>query len=193
MTDVLPRLEDAFDGSDRKTLDRRQLLKAGAWAAPVIVLATAAPAAANTSGTTPTTGTTTVTGKATDLITQVGVQTNYYDGVQHYFLNLFYAFGGWGQGGDAKTGAAPGQLSIVYSVTLTHGNQVISVETNAVANVAAYTNFQPGWKQVAGLSKGAWELVWSFTSVTPTPNQIGSKKFVVDGLPPAVKKKFVVN
>ena len=46
MTDVLPRLEGAFDGSDRKTLDRRQLLKAGAWAAPVIVLATAAPAAA---------------------------------------------------------------------------------------------------------------------------------------------------
>lgn len=57
MTEVLPRLEGAFDGSDRKTLDRRQLLKAGAWAAPVIVLATAAPAAANTSGnTTPTSG-----------------------------------------------------------------------------------------------------------------------------------------
>lgn len=46
MTDVLPRLDGAFDGSDRRTLDRRQLLKAGAWAAPVIVLATAAPAAA---------------------------------------------------------------------------------------------------------------------------------------------------
>ena len=31
---------------ERRTLDRRQLLKAGAWAAPVLVLATAAPAAA---------------------------------------------------------------------------------------------------------------------------------------------------
>lgn len=51
MTDVLPRLDGAFDGSDRRTLDRRQLLKAGAWAAPVLVLATASPAMANaTSG-----------------------------------------------------------------------------------------------------------------------------------------------
>lgn len=52
MTDVLPRLDGAFDGSDRRTLDRRQLLRAGAWAAPVLVLATASPAMANaTSGT----------------------------------------------------------------------------------------------------------------------------------------------
>lgn len=34
---------------ERKRLNRRQLLKAGAWAAPALVLATAAPAAANTS------------------------------------------------------------------------------------------------------------------------------------------------
>jgi len=46
MTDVLPRLDGAFDDSDAKTLNRRQLIRAGAWAAPVIVLATAAPAAA---------------------------------------------------------------------------------------------------------------------------------------------------
>lgn len=46
MTDVLPRLDGAFDEIDRRTIDRRQLLRAGAWAAPVIVLATAAPAAA---------------------------------------------------------------------------------------------------------------------------------------------------
>lgn len=49
MQDALPRLDDAFDGSKRNGMDRRQLLKMGAWAAPVIVLATAAPAAA-TSG-----------------------------------------------------------------------------------------------------------------------------------------------
>lgn len=46
MTDVLPRLDGAFDGSDKRALDRRQLLKAGAWAAPVLLLATATPAAA---------------------------------------------------------------------------------------------------------------------------------------------------
>ncbi|RLK48007.1 hypothetical protein [Microbacterium telephonicum] len=46
MQDALPRLDDAFDGSKRNGMDRRQLLKMGAWAAPVIVLATAAPAAA---------------------------------------------------------------------------------------------------------------------------------------------------
>ncbi|HYP73168.1 MAG TPA: hypothetical protein VEP72_03710 [Microbacterium sp.] len=46
MTDTLPRLDGAFDGSDARTLNRRQLIRAGAWAAPVIVLATAAPAAA---------------------------------------------------------------------------------------------------------------------------------------------------
>lgn len=34
---------------ERKRLNRRQLLKAGAWAAPALVLATAAPAAANAS------------------------------------------------------------------------------------------------------------------------------------------------
>lgn len=46
MTAVLPRLERAFDEPDRRAIDRRTLLRAGAWAAPVIVLATAAPAAA---------------------------------------------------------------------------------------------------------------------------------------------------
>lgn len=47
MTDVRARgdLGPAFD-EKTPTLDRRQLLRAGAWAAPVIVLATAAPAAA---------------------------------------------------------------------------------------------------------------------------------------------------
>lgn len=57
MHDALPRLDGAFDdasdGSERTGLDRRQLLKLGAWAAPVIVLATAAPAAAAASGPSP--------------------------------------------------------------------------------------------------------------------------------------------
>lgn len=42
----LPVIDDAFNTT---TTSRRQLLKAGAWAAPVIVLATAAPASANAS------------------------------------------------------------------------------------------------------------------------------------------------
>lgn len=48
MTDVRARkdLGPAFD--ETPTLDRRQLLRAGAWAAPVLVLATAAPAGAAT-------------------------------------------------------------------------------------------------------------------------------------------------
>lgn len=47
MTDVRARHDfgPAFDEKP-PTLDRRQLIRAGAWAAPVIVLATAAPAAA---------------------------------------------------------------------------------------------------------------------------------------------------
>lgn len=53
MTDVLPRLDGAFDGSDKRALDRRQLIKAGAWAAPVLLLATATPAAAAVSAPTP--------------------------------------------------------------------------------------------------------------------------------------------
>lgn len=52
MTDVRARgdLGPAFD-EKTPTLDRRQLIRAGAWAAPVIVLATAAPAAAAQSNT----------------------------------------------------------------------------------------------------------------------------------------------
>ncbi len=46
MTDVLSRLPEAEESAERRGLSRRQLIKAGAWAAPVIVLATATPAAA---------------------------------------------------------------------------------------------------------------------------------------------------
>ncbi|GEM_PF-6658235 len=46
MTDVLSRLPEAEESTERRGLSRRQLIKAGAWAAPVIVLATATPAAA---------------------------------------------------------------------------------------------------------------------------------------------------
>lgn len=54
MADLLPRLGGAFDESDKRTLDRRQLIRAGAWAAPVLVLATASPAmAAQVSSATP--------------------------------------------------------------------------------------------------------------------------------------------
>jgi|GEM_PF-3435174 len=46
MTDVLSRHNGAAEPTERHSLSRRQLIKVGAWAAPVIVLATAAPAAA---------------------------------------------------------------------------------------------------------------------------------------------------
>ena len=49
-TDFGPAFDDKPAG-----IDRRQLLRAGAWAAPALILATAAPAAAAQSGTGPTT------------------------------------------------------------------------------------------------------------------------------------------
>ena len=48
MTDTLAR---ALASADDHTIDRRKLLKVGAWAAPVVVLAAAVPAA-SASGTT---------------------------------------------------------------------------------------------------------------------------------------------
>lgn len=47
MTDRPTRVDTDADDTDDHRIDRRQLLRIGAWAAPVIVLATAAPAAAS--------------------------------------------------------------------------------------------------------------------------------------------------
>lgn len=50
MSEDFERAENAFSTSAKQGLDRRQLIKAGAWAAPALVLATAAPAAAVSGG-----------------------------------------------------------------------------------------------------------------------------------------------
>ncbi|WP_298944480.1 hypothetical protein [uncultured Microbacterium sp.] len=184
MTDVRARgdLGPAFD-EKTPTLDRRQLIRAGAWAAPVIVLATAAPAAAQSL--------TLVNVPASNLITPIKLSLNSYNSNLYYALDFAYAYLAWGQGGGS--GLAPGQMTVTYSVTLTKGNETIVVEQNAVGTAPAYQNFQPGWKEVTGLSKGSWKVEWSFSSVIAMPDIVGGKKFVPTGILASASGTKVVN
>lgn len=131
MTELLPRLGGSFDESDRKTLDRRQLLRAGAWAAPVIVLATAAPAAANTSlNTTPTTGNANVDAAAL-AVNAYGL----------YDLNAGGSHGplGWAGGQVGYWNAVNGVsvATFTWTVLLTRPDMTTTTVASGVANVAA--------------------------------------------------------
>lgn len=171
MTDELFAEGSAFgDPRAERAIDRRQLIKAGAWAAPAIVLATAAPAAAAAS-------VPTFTKPVTSVLTRATITTDNLLGVlANYSLSLKYDNTAWG------TTPVPASMSIVYSVVATSVVNTVQLQSNATAVIAAGSTWEYS-SQFRFTSLLTWTVTWTVSSVTPAT--VADKNFVLTGaLPP---------
>jgi hypothetical protein len=147
MTIELPRTD--ADAETTKGLRRRQVLKAGAWAAPVIVLTAAAPAAQASPGPVP----------AAQLTVTAGALTNSGSGGALGPLV-------WAGGSIAWSRATPGQPTIAavsYTVALTGpGGLNVTLVTSAT-NIA-----NGGSVPISGLTYGTAPLAAGAYTITLT-------------------------
>lgn len=165
MTDELVTDETPVE----RVIDRRQLIQAGAWAAPAIVLATAAPA---TAGSIPT-----VSKSVTSVLTGASITTGSILGLfANYTLSLTYNSTAWG------TTPVPASISIVYSVVATSGADTVPLQTNATAVINAGSTWHYS-SQFQFTRFAEWTVTWTVSLVTPA--SVKGTNFVLTGaLPP---------
>lgn len=151
-------------------LDRRQLLKAGVWAAPAIVLATAAPAAAAGSG---------------DVISAPVVVNKYAPNVGSYSngtiqinsIQIWYDYNAWNLGGNNAQSDGPQTATVVWQIVVkdADGNVVKTIPQESV--LAKYGNAQYQGS-ITGLAPGAYTVESQIVSVTFSPNPVNGVTFV---------------
>lgn len=121
---------DATGLETDRAIDRRQLLRAGAWAAPVIVLATSAPAAAASANPVPNSGSANVLASALAV-----------DAYSLYDLNSGGTHGplGWSGGQVGYWSAVSGipVATFTWTVIVTKPDGTSVTVASGVANVAA--------------------------------------------------------
>ncbi len=183
MTDVRAR-ENLGPAFDEKTPSRRQLLRAGVWAAPVIVLATAAPAAAGSI--------TTVTATGVNAGVSISAQGNQGKaGDVAMNMDYYYApgqFGGivWGNPSFSlltttwlvtltRVGATTAAYSKSATVTLTYNASGVSGTPTAVnafwggaGKTYPYANVTPG-QYVVTLTVTALPIMYNGTRYQAAP------------------------
>lgn len=154
-------------------LNRRQLLRAGAWAAPALVLATAAPAAA-ASTPTPTIPTYRA---ATAVAIKPQIGSSQAGTIVVHYCALKYDYSEWSLPGKLES-SGPSLATFTYSFDVLNqaGAVVKNVSTNAVATVAKYqqTALSP---TITGLAPGTYRLRLTITSATFT-GQTMSANFI---------------
>ena len=157
MTEQLPPL-GVDDADDRRALGRRQLLRAGVWAAPVLVLATPGPAMAAAQSITPASGGPNVPASATAV-----------DAYSIYNLNAGGTPGpiGWAGGHigywNPVNSIAVATLSYVVLVTRPDG-QTMTVESG-MCNVVSGQSFRISEREIVQkpLTAGTYTLTLSVT------------------------------
>lgn len=176
-----------------RTMDRRQLLRAGAWAAPVIVLAAAVPAAAASGDgeVTPVDGHSgpTVSRPVGDIlkVKEATAASGWSLGALNYRMQEFYSYDSWGLTGQNNQTDGPQSISFTYTVTLTHtaSGAVVTPEKDVLVVLAKNGTHDPGWKTVENLAAGEWKADFSFGAVVPIPEIVNGTRFVLTGaLPP---------
>lgn len=154
-----------------RALDRRQLIKAGAWAAPVIVLATAAPAAAAAQSVGATYSGAAVVSNTLSLHNDSVAGQGTVTVAFRYDRNAFPE--GHSVGGDWKTLDAPSLLSIAWTVVAI-GPESSTKETT-VASGTAQAKIQgksDDQTTIFSLPAGSYKFQFRFTSATFTPNPV---------------------
>lgn len=179
MTDALPRLRGGFD-EKAPALDRRQLLKVGAWAAPVLLLATAAPAA-SASTKAPATPPTAY-GNAI-INSSMGAQGNQGSGKIAAQFGFYYSPTGFA---DFSWGNPAGfqLLTTTWTLSVTKDGASAPAYSESGTKTITYANGAPGtptsvderWGTggtrpfISGLAAGGYTVAITYTSATFTAN-----------------------
>lgn len=163
--DAFTRSSTALEAEKPAGLNRRQLLRAGAWAAPALVLATAAPAAA--ASTPP--GPTVPTYRAAVAVAITPKVGSWETGtiVMNYGA-IKYDYSEWSLPGKLES-SGPSVATFTYNLDVINpaGAVVRQVATNALVTVAKYqqTALTP---TITGLPRGTYRVRLTITSATFT-------------------------
>lgn len=156
-------------------IDRRQLIKAGAWAAPVLIAAVAVPAAVASSALT----------KAAITAGKPGVGGGRGTAVINY-ASVFYAYGEWGLKGQNSQTAGPQSASVRWRVALKKADGTLYAYfpigaapdlTAKTSTIAKYGTASVAGITLTGVPAGAYTAVTEVVSVSYTPNPIGGVTF----------------
>jgi hypothetical protein len=178
MTDTRAR----FDGT---TIDRRKLLKIGAWAAPALLVATAIPAAsASASGETgeynggggAPIGTTLSKQAVVAHAPGVGSAPNE---VQLWSARVSYEYGQWGLAGQNSQTDGPQSVTVTFRVrlTTTKGVFVADVVPQETVTIALYTEVSRSGS-VRGVPAGDYLVVTETITSVFNPATVNGVTFV---------------
>lgn len=158
MTDVRAR-ENLGPAFDEKTPSRRQLLRAGVWAAPVIVLATAAPAAASQS--------------ATVVRAQAVVKYSFsaYDEAAAGRIKGSIRLG-YDTNAFTSQPTRPSTMTVSWEVVAINSAGVVTVIKGATNTLAQYGNTTEVSYAVNGLAAGSYTVRLRTTLVSFSPNPV---------------------
>jgi hypothetical protein len=152
-------------------LDRRKVLRASAWAAPVVLVATATPAAAASKK---------VTADATYLVNNPDAASNNPGKLKLNGAQLAYDRGVWNTAAGIGWNDTPTQATVVWTVF---------VQNSAGTVVHTFRDTQPtvttGWissggEEISNLPSGQYTVISRLMSVTYAPNPVGGVTFATD-------------
>lgn len=165
-------------------IDRRSLIKAGAWAAPALLVAVAAPAAVASS---------VLTKPAIDAKTPGARGTK--GGAVVDYASVFYDYNAWGLKGKNPQAAGPQSASVVWRVVLKRADGTVfgyfpigaAGATTKTSVLVQYGTDSVSGVTLTGVPAGAYTVVTQVVTVTYTPNPIGGVTFATSAFSSAPK------
>lgn len=159
---------DNTTGSTRvPALNRRTLLKTGAWAAPVLVLAAAVPAARASE-----------TWSADVLDAPTFAVNSYVAGEIGVALQIRYDFNSWGSLGTAPA-TPPALATVAWKVTAS-GPETVDIDSGT-ETIGSYESTDYRFREVAGLPAGQYVVRLEATA-TFSPNPVDGVTFAAPPL-----------
>jgi len=189
MTMTSAHLEQPSD--DTAGIDRRQLMKAGAWAAPVLLATVAVPAAMASSS----------LSKAAIEASAPGARFGGPNTATIDHAAVSYKYGNWGLTGQNNQTNGPQTATVSWRVALKDANGAVfayfpigaSGSTTRSDAIAKYGNSAAGGISLTGVPAGNYTVVIEVLSITYAPNPINGVTFSSSPFTSAAKAITVKN
>lgn len=166
-------------------IDRRSLIKAGAWAAPALLITVAAPAAVASS----------VLTKAAIEAKAPGARGGKGSATVNY-ASVFYDYNAWGLKGQAAQTGGPQSATVVWRVALKKSDGTVfgyfpigttANPTTKTSTIAKYQTASVSDVSLTGVPAGAYTVVTQVVTVTYTPNPVSGVTFATTAFSSAPK------
>ncbi|MET0781275.1 MAG: hypothetical protein ABWZ16_07135 [Microbacterium sp.] len=161
--------------SPARGIGRRQLMKAGAWAAPALLVTVAAPAAMASSS----------LSKAAIEAPTPGARFGGPNTATIDFAAVSYKYGNWGLTGDNSQTDGPSTATVTWRVALKNASGAVFAyfpigaggATSRTDAIAKYSQSQVGNISLTGVPAGTYTVVTEMVSVTYAPNPVKGVTF----------------